>query len=109
MKFTLAVTASAEGSNVSVTADTTPLYIIAVSDFVKVSGDVEMARDSLRDAGIYFTQAREAAPDDPITNDIAEILVWCASRPPHVCIDELLVKCTDQAAVHKLHRRPVGK
>src|SRR5262245_59762657 len=27
-----------------------------------------MARDSLRDAGIYFTQAREAAPDDPITN-----------------------------------------
>jgi NADP-dependent 3-hydroxy acid dehydrogenase YdfG len=46
----------------------------------------------------------------PLTaNDIAEILVWCASRPPHVCIDELLVKCTDQAAVHKLYRRPVGK
>ena len=46
----------------------------------------------------------------PLTaNDIAEILVWCASRPAHVCIDELLVKCTDQAAVHKLHRRPVAK
>ena len=27
-----------------------------------------MARDSLRDAGIYFTQAQQAAPDDPTTN-----------------------------------------
>ncbi len=36
--------------------------------FLVALGNVEMARDSLRDAGIYFTQAREAAPDDPITN-----------------------------------------
>jgi tetratricopeptide (TPR) repeat protein len=36
--------------------------------FLVALGMVEMARDSLRDAGIYFTQAREAAPDDPITN-----------------------------------------
>lgn len=42
----------------------------------------------------------------PLTaEDIAEILVWVASRPPHVNIDELIVKPTDQAAVHKLHRR----
>jgi len=39
--------------------------------------------------------------------DVAETLVWVASRPPHVCIDELIVKCTDQAAIHKVHRRPV--
>lgn len=45
---------------------------------------------------------------EPLTGeDIAETLVWVASRPPHVCIDELLIKCTDQAAIHKLHRRPV--
>jgi len=37
--------------------------------------------------------------------DVAEILVWVASRPPHVNIDELIVKCTDQAAIHKVHRR----
>jgi 3-hydroxy acid dehydrogenase / malonic semialdehyde reductase len=37
--------------------------------------------------------------------DIAEALVWVASRPPHVCIDEMLIKCTDQAAIHKVHRR----
>src|SRR5690606_16772144 len=28
--------------------------------------------------------------------DVAEIIVWVASRPPHVNIDELVVKCTDQ-------------
>lgn len=38
--------------------------------------------------------------------DVAETLVWAASRPPHVCIDEIIIKCTDQAAIHKVHRRP---
>jgi NADP-dependent 3-hydroxy acid dehydrogenase YdfG len=37
--------------------------------------------------------------------DVAEILVWVASRPPHVNVDELIVKCTDQAAIHKVYRR----
>src|SRR2546423_15093336 len=42
----------------------------------------------------------------PLTaEDIAEALVWAASRPPHVCIDEMIIKCTDQAAIHKVHRR----
>ncbi len=44
---------------------------------------------------------------EPLTaEDIAETLVWIATRPPHVCIDELLIKPTAQAAVHKIHRRP---
>ena len=47
---------------------------------------------------------------EPLTaEDIAETLVWVASRPPHVCIDEMVIKCTDQAAIHKLHRRTVAK
>ncbi|HEX7861667.1 MAG TPA: SDR family NAD(P)-dependent oxidoreductase [Verrucomicrobiae bacterium] len=42
--------------------------------------------------------------------DIAETLVWVASRPHHVCIDEMVIKCTDQAAIHKIHRRtPAAK
>jgi 3-hydroxy acid dehydrogenase / malonic semialdehyde reductase len=42
----------------------------------------------------------------PLTpQDLAEILVWVASRPPHVNIDELLVKPVDQAAIHKVYRR----
>jgi len=42
----------------------------------------------------------------PLTGeDIAETLVWVASRPPHVNIDELIIKPTDQAAIHKVFRR----
>ena len=42
----------------------------------------------------------------PLTaQDLADILVWVASRPPHVNIDELLVKPVDQAAIYKVYRR----
>ncbi len=42
----------------------------------------------------------------PLTpEDIAETLVWVASRPAHVNIDEIVIKPTDQAAVHKVRRR----
>jgi 3-hydroxy acid dehydrogenase/malonic semialdehyde reductase len=40
-----------------------------------------------------------------VAEDIAEILVWVASRPPHVNIDEMLIKPTDQAAIYKVYRR----
>jgi NADP-dependent 3-hydroxy acid dehydrogenase YdfG len=60
---------------------------------VRFSGDAERAKKVYE--GVI-----------PLTaEDIAETLVWVASRPPHVCIDEMLIKCTDQAAIHKLHRR----
>ncbi len=36
--------------------------------FLVTLGNIEMARDSLRDAATYFTQAREEAPDDPLTH-----------------------------------------
>lgn len=38
--------------------------------------------------------------------DVADAVVWVANRPPHVCVDEMVLKCTDQAAVHKVYRRP---
>jgi NADP-dependent 3-hydroxy acid dehydrogenase YdfG len=37
--------------------------------------------------------------------DVAEILVWVASRPAHMNIDEMLIKPVDQAAMHKIDRR----
>jgi len=40
-----------------------------------------------------------------VAEDIAEILVWVATRPPHVNIDEMLIKPVDQAAMHKVFRR----
>ncbi len=34
----------------------------------------------------------------PLTaNDVAEIIYYCASLPPHVCINDLVVTCTQQA------------
>ena len=43
---------------------------------------------------------------NPLTaEDIAEILVWVASRPAHVNIDEMLIKPVDQATMFKIHRR----
>lgn len=44
----------------------------------------------------------------PLTaQDVAEAILWVASRPPHVNIDEIVMKCTDQAEIYKTHRRPV--
>jgi len=40
-----------------------------------------------------------------VAEDIAEIMVWVATRPLHVNIDEMLIKPTDQAAMHKVYRR----
>jgi len=41
----------------------------------------------------------------PLTaGDVAEAIVWAANRPPHVCIDEILIMCTAQAAPYKVHR-----
>ena len=40
-----------------------------------------------------------------VAEDIAEMLVWVASRPAHVNIDEMIVKPVDQAAIGKVFRR----
>ena len=43
---------------------------------------------------------------NPLTaKDIAETILWVASRPPHVNIDEILIKPTDQAEMGKVFRR----
>lgn len=43
---------------------------------------------------------------DPLTaDDVAEALVWMASRPAHVNVGELVITPVAQAAVYKIHRR----
>jgi NADP-dependent 3-hydroxy acid dehydrogenase YdfG len=61
---------------------------------VRFKGDVQKAN------AVY------AGMNPLVAGDIAEILVWIASRPPHVNIDEILVKPTDQAEMGKVFRRP---
>ena len=36
--------------------------------------------------------------------DIADTVLWIATRPPHVCIDEIIIKPTDQASATMVHR-----
>lgn len=61
--------------------------------------NVRFKGDASRAAKVYEGMIPLAA------EDVAEIMVWVASRPAHVNIDEIVVKPTDQAAMHKIHRR----
>ena len=71
---------------------------MALSEF----SSVRFKGDEVRASAVY--QGVE-----PLTpEDIAETLVWMASRPTHVNIDELVIKPTDQAAIHKVYRRSPG-
>jgi 3-hydroxy acid dehydrogenase/malonic semialdehyde reductase len=61
--------------------------------------NVRFKGDQQKAAAVY-------AGMNPLTaNDIAETIVWVASRPPHVNIDEILIKPTDQADMGKVFRR----
>jgi serine 3-dehydrogenase len=40
--------------------------------------------------------------------DVAETIVWCASRPPWVNVEDVLLMPTDQAAPTLTHRRPLS-
>ncbi len=72
-------------------------------------GMVETDFSLIRFKGDQERAAKVYAGVNPLTaEDIAETLVWIASRPAHVCIDELVIKPTDQAAPHKVHRRPTA-
>ena len=50
-------------------------------------------------------KALYAGANPLVAADIAEILVWVASRPPHVNIDEMLIKPVDQADMGKVFKR----
>jgi 3-hydroxy acid dehydrogenase / malonic semialdehyde reductase len=63
---------------------------------------VRFKGDTARAAKVYAGMTPLSA------EDVAETLVWIASRPPHVCIDEVVLKPTDQAEVYKVFRRPTA-
>ncbi|MEN8007199.1 MAG: SDR family oxidoreductase [Candidatus Krumholzibacteriota bacterium] len=42
-------------------------------------------------------------------DDIAETVLFCATRPPHVNIHDILIMPQDQAAVYASHPRGIGK
>jgi NADP-dependent 3-hydroxy acid dehydrogenase YdfG len=74
----------------------------------------EIAPGMVRSEGFSLTRfegdkakadAVYAGVAEPLTSeDIADIVAWVASRPPHVNIDRLTVRPRAQAAQHKVHR-----
>jgi NADP-dependent 3-hydroxy acid dehydrogenase YdfG len=60
---------------------------------VRFEGDEERA------AAVYA-----GVPDPLVAEDVADAIAWIATRPPHVNIDELVIKPRAQAAQHKVHR-----
>jgi serine 3-dehydrogenase len=59
---------------------------------VRFHGDTERA------AKVY----QNTRPLDP--GDVADAAVYCATRPPHVDVAEIVVMPTDQASVSHVHR-----
>jgi NADP-dependent 3-hydroxy acid dehydrogenase YdfG len=41
-------------------------------------------------------------------SDCADTIVWCATRPPSVNVEDILLMPTDQAAATMVHRRPLS-
>ena len=43
-------------------------------------------------------------PEPLVADDIADAITWMVTRPPHVNVDELVIRPRAQAAQHKVHR-----
>jgi len=80
------------GEPVSVT-DIAPGMVETEFSLVRFEGDAEAA------AKVYEGM-------EPLTaGDVAECIRWAVARPPHVNIDEILVRPRDQARATEVHRR----
>lgn len=60
---------------------------------VRFSGDAERAAVPYRNTRPLHAE------------DVADCVAFAVSRPPHVCIDSMLVMPTDQSSVTRVHRR----
>ncbi|MEO0947280.1 MAG: SDR family NAD(P)-dependent oxidoreductase, partial [Cyanobacteria bacterium J06641_5] len=79
----------------------TPVRVSAVDPGLVATefSDVRFRGDTERAQTVY-------AGMTPLTPaDIAEIVAFCATRPPHVNISDILVIPTDQSAATRVHRR----
>lgn len=61
--------------------------------------EVRFHGDRERAARVY----EDTRPLSPV--DVAEAIVWCATRPPWVNVEEILLMPTDQAAATMVYRR----
>ena len=70
-------------------------------------GLVETEFSSVRFDGDAERAAKVYEGMTPLSaEDVADCVTWVATRPPHVNIDEMVVRPLDQAAATLVHRRP---
>jgi NADP-dependent 3-hydroxy acid dehydrogenase YdfG len=70
-------------------------------------GLVETEFSVVRFGGDADKASKVYAGVTPLTaDDIADTIVWAVTRPPHVNIDQIVIKPLDQASAQKIHRRP---
>ncbi|MFI7440853.1 SDR family NAD(P)-dependent oxidoreductase [Nonomuraea indica] len=75
---------------------------------------VEIAPGMVRSEGFAVTRFRgdeaaaarvyEGVPDPLTSDDVADAIAWCVTRPAHVNIDRIVMRPRAQAAQHKVHR-----
>ncbi|MFI6602778.1 SDR family NAD(P)-dependent oxidoreductase [Nonomuraea sp. NPDC050536] len=93
------------------TAMTETLRLELVGQPIRI---VEIAPGMVRSEGFAVTRFRgdaEAAqrvyqgvPDPLSSDDVADAIAWCVTRPAHVNIDRIIMRPRAQAAQHKVHR-----
>lgn len=79
------------GKNIRVT-NIEPGMVETEFSIVRHKGDMERARR-------VYADTRPLKPAD-----VAETILWCCARPPHVNVQELVLYPTDQAHVGQVHR-----
>ncbi|MFI6501964.1 SDR family NAD(P)-dependent oxidoreductase [Nonomuraea typhae] len=75
---------------------------------------IEIAPGMVRSEGFAVTRFRGdadaaarvyAGVPDPLTSeDVADAIAWCVTRPAHVNVDRMVIRPRAQAAQHKVHR-----
>ena len=69
-------------------------------------GMVETEFSTVRFKGDEDRARRVYAGMTPLSaDDIADAVLWVATRPPHVNVDEIIIKPTDQASATQVHRQ----
>ncbi|MFC4016938.1 SDR family oxidoreductase [Micromonospora sp. GCM10011542] len=79
-----------------------PLRVIEIDPGMVKTDEFGLVRfdgDAERAAAVYA-----GVPGPLVAEDVADCIAWCATRPPHVNVDRLVVRPRAQAAQHKVHR-----
>ncbi len=101
----------------------TKFAVRAISDGLKMDVHGTPIRVTLINPGMVQTEFSEVRFNgdqnradqvyhglNPLTPmDVADAIVYCATRPPHVDVREMDIFPTDQTAAHLFHRKPTGE